>query len=115
MEGLGTSQFHDSAPSCTMTSQGKGMMKPYAMASTKGGHCLTVRTSWPWVGEKAPLGMARSQSGKAARAGSGGGKCACNAGSHRKTIFISRGGGTGTGRPASRDTLHRGRLLAWPG
>jgi hypothetical protein len=73
-DGVGTSQFQDSAPSRTVTSQGSGMMKPYVMASMNGGHCLTVRTSCPCVGEWARGCMARSQSGRASRAGIGRGK-----------------------------------------
>jgi hypothetical protein len=47
------------------------MTNPCDIASTNGGHCLTVRTSGPCVSEKAVAGMARSHSGKARRAGIG--------------------------------------------
>ena len=45
------------------------MTKPWLIASTKGGHCFTVRTSASCTAEKASAGMARSQPGNALRAG----------------------------------------------
>src|SRR5438094_71643 len=64
------------------------MRKPSIMASTKGGHCLTVRISLPWNSENSVIFIARSQSGRPRRAGSGFGRTAWSAGSQRKTIFI---------------------------
>jgi hypothetical protein len=41
------------------------LTKPCDIASTNGGHCLTVRTSCPCVSENAVRGIVLSQSGRA--------------------------------------------------
>src|SRR3954451_8925505 len=46
--GAGTSQAQEKRACETSTSQGKAMTKPSRIASTNGGHCLTVRTGLPW-------------------------------------------------------------------
>src|SRR5262249_38658100 len=84
MESGGKSQSQDKTPSRTVTSQGNGMMKPWLIASMKGGHCLTVRTSRPCVSEKASFGISLIQSGNARRAGIGGGRRSRSFGSQRK-------------------------------
>src|SRR5262245_33699705 len=65
------------------------MVKPYAIASTKGGHCLTVRTSASWTCEKASDGIERSQSGSIVRANAGRSSRSIKAGSQRKMTRIA--------------------------
>ena len=75
-------------PGATVTSHGSTSMNPCRIASTNGGHCLTVRISRPCTGEATRGAIARSQSGSAARAGIGRGRKSISAGSQRKVIFI---------------------------
>src|SRR3974390_1938072 len=80
------SQSQENAPPIARTSHGSGIMTPYAIASTKGGHCFTVRISRPWISECAFAGIARNQSGSAPRAGYGRGRYFSSAGSQRKIM-----------------------------
>ena len=63
-------------------------MKPCVIASTKGGHCLTVRIARPCTADGTRGAIARSQSGSTACAGTGRGSRSMSAGSQRKVMFM---------------------------
>ena len=59
------------------------MTKPSVIASTKGGHCLTVRMAAACMSEGEVRCIVRSQSGSTSRAGLGRGSVPASAGSQR--------------------------------